>query len=155
MKRRIKLSEYAKMQGVCYRTAWNRYHAGKIKGAELSDTGCIYVNLEDIKPKVEYNVVYGRVSTSAQRNDLESQINRVVEFANAKGLTVNKVYKEIASGLNDKRPKLKDLLDNIAVSLIIIENKDRLIEYGFDYLETLLNQRGCKILIMNEFEDNV
>jgi len=154
MKRKIKLSEYAKLNGICYRTAWNRYHSGLIESAEKSKTGCIYVNLDESKPDVDMNVVYARVSTSAQRKDLETQVDRIVEFSNARGLKVDKVYKEIASGLNDKRPKLQEILDNKRITTIVVENKDRLTRFGFNHIETLLNQRGCKILIMNEFTND-
>lgn len=78
----IKLSQYAKDRGIGYRAAWNRFKAGKIPNARVTDTGSIEIEL--IKPKKpEYNVVYARVSTSDQKKDLETQIQRVVEFANS------------------------------------------------------------------------
>jgi len=151
---KIKLSEYAKENGIGYRAAWNRYHAGKIPNAEMNSSGTIFIDVSETKPKEEFNVVYCRVSTSDQRKDLDTQINRTVSFANAKGLTVHKVYKEIASGLNDTRPKLQELLNNDKITNVIIENKDRLTRFGFNYIKTLLNYKNVNIFIMNEIVDD-
>lgn len=145
----IKLSQYAKDRGIGYRAAWNRFKAGKIPNARVTDTGTIEIEL--IKPKkLEYNVVYARVSTSDQKKDLETQIQRVVEFANSRGIQIHKVVKEIASGLNDQRPKLQDILNDEKTTLIIIENKDRLTRFGFNYIKTLLRFKDCDVLVMNE-----
>jgi putative resolvase len=150
---KIKLSDYAKENGVCYRTAWNRFNAGKIPHATKSNTGTIEIELVK-KQKPVFNVVYTRVSTSEQRKDLETQTDRLVQFANSRGLQVHKVIKEVASGLNDQRPKLQEILEDEKVTLIIVENKDRLTRFGFNYLTTLLKFKDCEILVMNEIQDN-
>jgi predicted site-specific integrase-resolvase len=77
-----------------------------------------------------------------------------VQFANSRGLQVHKVIKEVASGLNDQRPKLQEILEDEKVTLIIVENKDRLTRFGFNYLTTLLKFKDCEILVMNEIQDN-
>lgn len=149
----IKLSQYAKDRGIGYRAAWNRFKAGKIPNARMTDSGSIEIEL--IKPKKQdYNVIYGRVSTSDQRKDLDTQIQRIIEFSNSRGIQIHKVVKEIACGLNDQRPKLQDILNDEKVSLIIIENKDRLTRFGFNYIKTLLKFKDCDVLVMNEFENN-
>ena len=48
---KIKLSKYAKIYGVCYKTAWNWYKNGKIKNIELSPSGRIYVLLDNKNEK--------------------------------------------------------------------------------------------------------
>lgn len=53
--------------------------------------------------------------------------------------------KEIASGVNDSRPKLLSLLKDTGVTRIVIEHKDRLTRFGFHYLETLLETQGRAI----------
>jgi len=150
---KIKLSQYAKEHGVCYRTAWNRFHAGKIPNAKMTDTGAIEIELIK-KQKPEYNTVYARVSTSDQRKDLETQADRIVQFANSRGIQIHKIVKEVASGLNDQRPKLQELMEDDKVTLIIVENKDRLTHFGFNYIKTLSKFKDCEILIMNEVQDN-
>ena len=96
--------------------------------------------------------VYARVSTYERKDCLDGQAQRCTEFANARGLSVDKIVKEIASGMNDKRPKLISMLDAMPTH-IIVENKDRLTRFGFNYIESLLSKLGCEILVLNK-DDN-
>lgn len=70
-------------------------------------------------------------------------------FANAKGYQVNFIVKEIGSGLNDERPKLEKILTNPDIKIIIVEHKDRLTRFGFNYLEKLLAMQGREIIVVN------
>ncbi len=45
-----RLKDYAKEQGVQYRTAWNRYLAGKIAGAFPNEFGQILIDENKNKP---------------------------------------------------------------------------------------------------------
>lgn len=67
----MKLSEYAKEHSVTYRTAWNRYKAGKIKNAIMDETGHVYI--KEPKDLIDYNqcAIYCRVSSNKQKQDLE------------------------------------------------------------------------------------
>lgn len=151
---KIKLSEYAKLNRIQYRAAWNRFKAGKIPNAEYTETGAILIDISEKKNKEECNVVYARVSTHDQKDDLERQIQRVISYANAKGVKVHKVIKEIASGLNDNRPKLNKILEDDNITNLIVENKDRLTRFGFNYIKTLFKHIDCNIIVVNEIEDN-
>lgn len=91
----MKLSEYARRQGIGYRAAWNRFHAGKIAGAYIDASGHIRVT-EPEHQKLPLAAVYARVSTHKQKDDLQRQADRMVEFANAQGLSVVKVVTEVA-----------------------------------------------------------
>ena len=52
--RKIKLSQWAKNNNVCYRTAWNYFKAGKFEGkSEVSDKGSIFVLEEEVKEKTQ------------------------------------------------------------------------------------------------------
>lgn len=130
---------------------WNHFHQGKIENAYMSNSGSIYVKLPEEK-KDEFIVTYARVSSHDRKNDLYSQEKRITEFANSRGLKVDKSYKEIASGVNDKRKELQKILENKKITTIIIENKDRLTRFGFNYIETLLKNNGTEILVMNELK---
>ena len=134
MQKQIKLSEYAKLKGCSVRTLWRRIEEGKLKVIR-SDTGRVYVPLEDNKE--EYVVVYARVSSSENKSNLDNQAERLVQFCNAKGWQVKEVIKEVGSGLNDERKKLINLLKNKSVSKIVVEHKDRLTMFGFNYISTL------------------
>jgi predicted site-specific integrase-resolvase len=94
-------------------------------------------------------VTYSRVSTSENKSNLDTQSERLVNYANARGYKVYKIVKEIASGLNDKRPKLTELLKDKSIDIIIVEHDDRLTRFGFNYIETLLNADNRHIEVIN------
>jgi predicted site-specific integrase-resolvase len=50
-------------------------------------------------------VSYGRVSSSENKSNLESQLERLRNYASAKGYEIVKEVKEVGSDLNDKRPQ--------------------------------------------------
>jgi putative resolvase len=93
--------------------------------------------------------VYARVSNQSRKKELEYQIERCTQFANAKGLPIEKTYKEIASGMNDNRREMWKMLESNPTT-IIVENKDRLTRFGFNYLEKLLKKQNCEIIVMNK-----
>ena len=145
----MKLRDYAKLNSVTYRTAYNHWKSGLIKGKQL-ETGTIVV--DDIKndSKTEIKVAtYARVSTSENKTQLETQSERLVSFANANSYIVSKVVKEIASGLNDERPKLTSLLNDESIDFIIVEHNDRFSRFGFNFIKQLLQQQGRDIIVIN------
>mgnify|MGYP001578355659 FL=1 len=144
----MKLSDYAKQQGVHYRTALRWFHAGKLKGRQL-DTGTILVNetLEETKPQKV--AIYTRVSSSENRSNLESQADRLVAYCSAKGWQISKIVKEVGSGVNDSRPKLLELLQDESLTHIVIEHKDRLTRFGFNYIQTFMQLQDRQLEVVN------
>ncbi|WP_137355287.1 IS607 family transposase [Mycobacteroides abscessus] len=140
------MSEYAARNGIQYRAAWNRYKAGKIAGAYLDDSGHVVVP-EPQHERVGSAAVYARVSTHKQRDDLDRQAQRMVAFANAVGLSVVAVTKEVASGVNDARPKLTALLREDSWGTLVVEHKDRLSRVGFGWFDVLLGLQGRRIVV--------
>jgi len=65
------------------------------------------------------------------------------------GLPVHSVIKEIGSGLNDERPKLLKILNDIEITHIVVEHKDRLTRFGFNFLKDWMASRQCQIIVMN------
>lgn len=151
----MKLSAWAKKQGLSYKTAWRLFRSGKfpLPVAQLA-TGTIIVK----EPEVTYEtdsslvVLYARVSSSDQKEDLDRQLSRLVEYATANGFKVKGVIKEIGSGLNGKRNKLLSILRDPEVKTIIVEHKDRLVRFGFEYMEALLTSSGRRIIVVDETE---
>ena len=142
------LKDYARDHGIKYRAAWNRFKAGKIPSAFKDDFGKILIR-ED-KPDRPLKVFcYARVSSSQNKANLESQAERITHFANLSGLPVHSIIKEIGSGLNDKRPKLLKILNDIEITHIVVEHKDRLTRFGFNFLKDWMASRQCQIIVMN------
>ena len=142
----MKLSDYAKKLGVSYRTAWNHYKAGLLPNARQLPTGVIIVDEESFVIQ-QRTAVYARVSSSENKSNLLSQSKRVQDFCAARGWVVSKVVEECGSGLNDNRKKLEQLLLDKTITRIVVEHKDRLTRFGFNYIKNLW--KG-EIVIINE-----
>lgn len=149
-----KLSEYAKEQKVTYKTAWNRYKAGKIDGAYLDNTG--HVIIPEKKDNIDYKqcAIYCRVSSHRQKDDLNRQVDRVKEYAICNGYQIVNITKEIASGINDNRKGLLKLLKCNSWNILIVEHKDRLTRIGFNYIDELLKLNNKKIIVINQSQDD-
>jgi predicted site-specific integrase-resolvase len=150
----MKLRTFAERVGVRYETAWRWFKAGKIKGQQL-DSGTIIIT-EDLTQQPEREpvvVVYARVSANENRPNLDSQAERLGAYCAAKGWKVQKVVKEVGSGVNDSRKKLLALLADPTVTVIVVEHKDRLTRFVFKYIETLLAVQGRAIEVVNLAEN--
>ena len=148
MKQRIKLSKWAKLNGVCYQTAFNWFKQGKLADAVQLDTGSIFIEQDLEGTKSQNVVIYARVSNQSCKLEMNYQIERIQNYCNSKGFIVNKIYKEVASGMNDNRKELWKMLES-KPAIIVIENKDRLTRFGFNYLKKLLESRGTLIEVIN------
>ena len=144
----MRLSQYAKKLGINYKTAWKWFKAGKIKGYQM-DTGTIIVTEMEESSLPQKVAVYVRVSSNENRPNLNTQADRLVSYCAAKGWQVSQFVKEIGSGINDNRQKLLKLLRDKTVTIIVVEHKDRLTRFGFNYIETLLALQGRKIEVVN------
>lgn len=155
----IKLSKFAKDLGVTKTTLWNWKHQGKLEFHKIGSMNFVdndtYNQFLGIKENKERCVaVYCRVSSSQNKDNLETQKNRLISYCNAKGYKVNLVVTEIGSGLNDSRPKLLNLLKNISINVIVVEHKDRLTRFGFNYIQTLLETQNRTIEVVNNVDSD-
>jgi len=89
--------------------------------------------------------LYARVSAADQKSDLERQVQRLRDYAAARGYQVAKEVTEIASGLNDSRPKFLKLLADPTIGTIIVEHKDRGTRFGWTSITTLMEAQGRRI----------
>lgn len=97
-------------------------------------------------------VLYARVSSSDQKADLAAQLQRLQAYAAARGLQVAQEVSEVASGLNGKRPKLIKLLGDATLGTIVVEHRDRLSRFGFEFIEASLAAQGRRIEVLNQTE---
>lgn len=148
----MKLSEYAKLKGVCYRTAYLWFKKGLINNAKQLQTGTILIDgdYEKQEPKI---VIYCRVSNHSRKEELEYQVQRCKDYCLAKGYSIEKIYREIASGMNDDRKELWKMIES-KPTIIVVENKDRLTRFGFNYLDKLLDKLHCEIDVINRDEED-
>lgn len=148
---KYKISRYAALHGVTYRTVWNWIGQGRLK-TEKDDTGHTWIIDDAGVERTKTYAVYARVSSSENREKLDTQAERLISFCNARGYKVKKVVKEIGLGLNDQRPKLEKLLLDKEIDVIVVEHKDRLVRFGLNYIQKLLSLQGREIEIVNEME---
>ncbi|MGH2479092.1 MAG: IS607 family transposase [Ktedonobacteraceae bacterium] len=138
----MKLSTYAKHLGVTSKTAWQWWKAGQLDAYQLP-TGTVIVR-EPVAP-VAGVALSARVSSADHKDDAARQMQRLREYAAARGYQVIAEVTEIASGLNDDRPKLKKLLTTPKIGVLVVEHRDRLTRFGYGYIATLLEQQGRRV----------
>jgi predicted site-specific integrase-resolvase len=97
-------------------------------------------------------VIYTRVSTNNQKDDLLNQVKFLQDFSNAKAMIVDEVIQDIGSGLNYNRKKWNKLIEEVMenkIDTIIISNKDRFIRFGYEWFENILLKFNTKLLVVN------
>jgi putative resolvase len=149
----MKLSQYAKQQGISYRTALRWFRDGTIKGYQAPSGTIIVTEMEPMQ-SVQKVAIYARVSSSEHRANLEQQAERLTQYCTARGYQVAQVVKEIASGVNDSRPKLLSLLKDTSITLVVVEHRDRLTRFGFHYIDALFTVQGRMIEVVNPAEND-
>ncbi|MEA3254952.1 MAG: IS607 family transposase [Candidatus Altiarchaeota archaeon] len=100
-------------------------------------------------------VIYARVSSTKQRENgnLDRQKERLLEYAKDKNYAVVDIFTETASGLNENRKRLHQLLDlieNEKLDIVLVEFRDRLTRFGFRYLERYANTFGVAIEVVEK-----
>lgn len=150
---RYTLRQYAKLHGVTKRTVWNWIAKGMLN-IERTPTNRVIVVEENPTPINDHTAIYARVSSAEDKNNLERQKQRLLDYCAAKGYTVDKAVTEIGSGLNDKRPKLEKLLLDPSVKRIVVEQQDRFARFGINYILKLLQMQGRTIEVINQTNDD-
>ena len=145
--------EAAKALGVNPRTLARWSEDGPIKTIKTEAGQRRYDIAEYLKQKSgttelarRSTVLYARVSTSSQRDDLKRQ---------TEALTTNypgsEVITEIGSGLNFRQRKLNAILERIIsgdIQCLVVAHKDRLTRFGFDLIEWLCEKFDCKLVVL-------
>jgi len=149
----MKLSSYANKLGIHYNTAYRMFKRGQIAGYQLP-TGTVIIEEPVAKAVVQPEgghmvAVYARVSSSENKKNLDTQAERLMSWCNAQGWSIDKVVKEVGSGINDQRPKFLALLANREIGRIVVEHKDRVSRFGVAYIQTLLAMQERELVVVN------
>ncbi len=148
----MKLAEWARKQGVHPQTAYRWFREGRMPvPARRLASGTIWV---EVAPAAAGGrvVVYARVSSHDQRQDLDRQVARLTGWAASNGYVVAEVVTEVGSGLNGKRPKLRRILSDPAAVVVVVEHRDRLARFGVEYLEAALSAQGRRVVVADPGE---
>ena len=93
-------------------------------------------------------VLYARVSSRKQQDDLERQI----AYLRSKEPNAELVS-DIGSGLNFKRKGLKALLERCLQGdklTVVVAQRDRLARFGFELIEWLVERNGGQIVVLSK-----
>jgi putative resolvase len=102
----------------------------------------------------KFTLVYARCSTAKQKENLVRQKDRLIAHAESKGYTYQ-VIDEIASGINERRWGLHKLIKLVMtgrVERVLIEYKDRLARFGYEYLLAICKHSGVEVEVVNDRE---
>ena len=160
-----KPKDVMQLLGVTHRTLYNYDEQGKLR-FQRSESGRRILFREDLLKYLnekglliddtdceKHDYIYARVSSNKQsiNGDLDRQVLFLIEsIAN---LQKPIILKEVGSGLNDKRPKLLKLIEDVMnekVNNVYITYKDRLTRFGYHYLEKVFHHYGVNIIVVKD-----
>jgi len=153
------ISEFAKRVNVSPSTLRRWDVAGEFPAKKRS-SGHRYYDESDVRKLLNLTpeemrkvIVYCRVSSHGQKDDLASQVAAMETYCLNSGIAVDEWIKEIGGGMSFKRKKFLALMDAIVdgeVKHLIVAHKDRLVRFGFDFINHLAQRHGCRIEVINQ-----
>ena len=156
----LSIGKFAKSLGVSIQTLRNWDKEGKLKPTYVTENGYRYYsedllnkfrNIKNINKIKKKNILYARVSTKDQKDDLNRQIDNLKQYAYNKGYSFE-IITDIGSGINYKKEgllKMINLVECGEVDRIIVLYKDRLIRFGYDLIEYICKLNDTKIEIVD------
>ena len=161
----MKAKDVLKILGITQQTLWNWTKTGKIKvNSKLSrtyndyDEDSVFALIGQKSQKKKKLVIsYSRVSTQNQKKQLQEQNQRIYESCISRGLVLDRQFSDIKSGMSADRKEFQEVLRMIIqgeVEILVLENKDRLVRFGYETLEWIFRYFGCKILVLNDILEN-
>lgn len=143
----VKLNQAAKFFNVSIRTIYRWKDSGNISYITTPSGHYLY-KITDIPKSEKIKVIYIRVSSNKQKDDLERQKT----FASEQ-FPSHQIISDVGSGLNFKRRGLRKLLKMVlsnSIEEIIITSKDRLCRFGYDLIEWLCLENNTTILVLDK-----
>jgi predicted site-specific integrase-resolvase len=133
-------------------------HWAKIKkiGSQQLPSGRYKYWIEDYQKKGnksktgKHTIIYARVSSSKQSQDLKRQ----EKYLKTKYPTAE-LKSDIGSGLNYKRTGFRAILQSLFkgnIKEVVVAHKDRFTRFGFEFFEWLFNQFGAVITSLENEE---
>ena len=156
----LSIGKFAKSLGVSIQTLRNWDKEGKLKPTYVTENGYRYYsedllnkfrNIKNVNKIKNKNILYARVSTKNQKDDLNRQIDNLKQYAYNKGYSFE-IITDIGSGINYKKEgllKMINLVECGEVDRIIVLYKDRLIRFGYDLIEYICKLNDTKIEIVD------
>ena len=144
----VKLSEAAKFHNTSIRTIYRWRDNNQISYIVSPSGQYMYKIGKNEVTSQRTKVIYIRVSSSKQKDDLQRQKDYAI-----KQFSSHKIISDVGSGLNFKRPGLRRLLKMVFsgnIEEIIITSKDRLCRFGYDLIEWICSENSTKLMVLEK-----
>ena len=148
----IKAKEFKTILGLSNQALYERRKKGQLKFKKVNNVFFYWLDEKLETDTNRYNVIYCRVSNTKQKDDLDKQEQVLKEYAISNGNKIDYVFKDIASGMNESRKDLNELIKLVVenkVNKIFISYKDRLTRFGYNYFEYIFKMFGTEIEVVN------
>jgi putative resolvase len=153
------IADFSRMVGVAVKTLQRWDRNGTLVPTRTPTGRRVYTDTHlaqatGLKTKIVSRkiVAYVRVSSQAQKPDLDNQLKTLADFALQSGIKVDEWVSEIDGGLNFQRKKFLSIIDGIVagrISTLVIAHKDRLARFGFELIEHLCKTHDCRLVVMD------
>jgi putative resolvase len=150
----------AKMPGIHFVTLKKWIYAGKVKaiktpGGSTAFQKARYGSCSGSLHQKNRAIIYARVSSADQKEDLKRQKQMLQEYTKQHGYEIVATFEDVASGLKDDRraEKVFEALRAGQADVIVVAWKDSLTRFGFRYLENHAGDLGARIEVVNEQEE--
>jgi putative resolvase len=150
----VNLREWAAAQGLHPQTAYRWFRQGRLPvPAVRVSRRLILVNQDAVVTASADGVgLYARVSSNDQRDDLDRQVFRLTGWAAQAGRRVVRVETEVGSGMNGTRSKVRRLLADPKVTVIVVTHRDRLARMNTELVEAALAAHGRRLVVLDDTE---
>ena len=111
-----------------------------------------YLGGGDVAPQ-GLTVVYCRVSSRGQRDDLKRQVFAMEAYGPGAGVAVDEWRSEVGGGLHFKRKVILSLRERIGkreIAHLPVAHRDCPTRFGFDWFEHFATRHGCAITVVNQ-----
>lgn len=153
-------SEYLQSRKACeysglgYQTIRSYAEQGKIKtyktpsGQRMYNKSCLEAFVGDGRINEKKKVIYCRVSSKKQLDDLERQCTSLQS-----SYPSHILIKDCGSGINYKRKGLQTILEwsmQGKLEEIVVAHKDRMCRFGFELIEFVCSKNNTRIIILDQ-----
>lgn len=150
----MNLTEWARAQGVHPQTAYRWFREGTlpVPAVRVNERTVLVSPDVPVGSSAAAFGLYARVSSHDQKADLDRQLARLTGWAAEAGGVVVRVESEVGSGMNGSRAKVRRLLADPKVTVVVVEHRDRLGRMNTELVEAALAAHGRRLVVLDDGE---
>jgi predicted site-specific integrase-resolvase len=148
----VKAAEYARVAGVTRETLRRWANDGKINFMRTPGGMRLYELPDATSVAEKEKIIYARVSSAKQKDDLERQIAFL-----CKDRPGHKVVSDVGSGINWKRRGLQTILGAAAdgkIDEVVVASRDRLCRFAFELVDGVLQRHGVRLIVLESADQS-